>query len=334
MKWKALMALAALYLSSGCGALQQTSGEMVRKTQNIVAPSDFDLEGRMTKANTFLMNFPTEEEMNRFYSTEIVRSVDKYLVPGASKTIIVVRQTHNLPRLSKEAQNEVISVQEDIYSVCEYLRKNPDTKLRKVHDEGFISERLAEMHIDLCRFIDKIFAYAAKDLREEISRLDRRLMFDADDNLRQVVQEKRKSLQKVEGSKGVAILHGAVLKLGYEGKVKIMPAEKAKWRNAYDTYYGVTDLRENDFLEIAARQRGCYVFVVFGGAHAWGGTESCGKGYDLAGRASDEDNLAKWNKEHPEQKFSLIEITPAGYIENLSVAEGLKASIENKKGEK
>jgi hypothetical protein len=71
--------------------------------------------------------------------------------------------------------------------------------------------------------------------------------------------------------------------------------------------------REDAFLEIASNERDPLAVVVYGHWHAWGGKESFGKHYKRD--FSIRDNLAIWNSEHLDKKFSLIEITPIGVRE-------------------
>ncbi|GAG35634.1 unnamed protein product, partial [marine sediment metagenome] len=39
------------------------------------------------------------------------------------------------------------------------------------------------------------------------------------------------------------------------------------------------------------------------------------KNYNLRGRVRSRDNIAEWNEKHPDEKFSLIEITPMSLVE-------------------
>ena len=77
--------------------------------------------------------------------------------------------------------------------------------------------------------------------------------------------------------------------------------------------FSIFDGREDFALQKLAEYGDPISLVQFGGAHAWGGKESCGDGYSLKGRPSSKDNIAEWNKQHPDKKFALIEILPEGY---------------------
>lgn len=72
----------------------------------------------------------------------------------------------------------------------------------------------------------------------------------------------------------------------------------------------VIDEREDHLLREISKQDSPMNYVIFGGAHAWGGTNSFGEEYNSEGRLSAVDNIHVWNTLNPDRKFSLIEITP------------------------
>jgi len=335
---KGLLAGVALYFSAGCGPLYQTSleSEMVRRKNNIVAPEDFDLDGRITKANRLLMRFPTVEQINQGVGIDVVKSVNKYLIPGASKLMVHGRQEHFVENLSEEGKKEVMAVQKEVYISSDYFRKNRHVRLRRAHNEGITSEYWAGEIISLWRFIDGLYRDAANDLKTDIKKLERKLMVSpsAERDLIKILEEKRRKLGRMQQNEGESFLYGAILKLGAEGKLRILPAEKPRRKEAdlskEEALYAITDGHENTFLEIASKQRGYIVYVVFGGGHAWGGKTSCGADYDLSGRISREDNIANWNAKHPDKKFSLIEITFRSYNEDKALMKKLQACLKDK----
>lgn len=119
----------------------------------------------------------------------------------------------------------------------------------------------------------------------------------------------------------------AVDRLAKEGKISYLPADtKELMDKAYlamikelwageteETIKIIMDDREEGLLDIVSKTKNPLAISVYGGNHAFGGEDSCGKGYSLGNRRSLIDNIAKWNKKHPNQKFSLIEITPESY---------------------
>jgi len=319
--------------SAGCGTIYRSYGEMVQRGNNIVAPADFDLEGRLTRANKALIRFPNEEQINQEVGTDIVKSVDKYLIPGAKRLLIHARQAHFAKDLSPEKLKTVRNVQTELYLSSEYLTKDKDVRLRRAHDEGITSEGWAQIFIRFFRIIDDINKYHADKLREDIRDIEYKLELNPEDRLAELLEEKRKRLWKVQEDNKRMVTYGAILKLGAEGKLKVLPAEKERLRkyerdlSLKDEIYTKTDLREDTFLEIAANQRGYRVYVVLGGAHAFGGKDSCGKDYDLSGRLSSKDNTAEWNRENPRNKISIIEITFMSYKYDEKDFENVKKAI-------
>lgn len=71
--------------------------------------------------------------------------------------------------------------------------------------------------------------------------------------------------------------------------------------------------RENYLLEVVESRGKSMAVAIYGAAHAWGGLWSFGSAYSGDERDTRGDNVYKWNKDHPDAKFSLIEIVPARY---------------------
>ena len=154
--------------------------------------------------------------------------------------------------------------------------------------------------------------------------------------LSQELEEQRKKLPEVIGEdnkheqeKKNRYQYDAVDKAGFNYGIKIIPAETLKGniraslamdeikRGNKDPKLDekIFDNREDILLQYIADQNEPLAISVYGGAHAWGGRESFGTSYPTTERTSlkDKDNIAEWNKKHPDKKFSLIEITPTHY---------------------
>jgi hypothetical protein len=107
---------------------------------------------------------------------------------------------------------------------------------------------------------------------------------------------------------------GLELLLATEGRVQLQPFEdKTVYEMTEETDNNEIrmDGRENMFLEQLATVPGNVAITILGAVHAFGGNESCGAGVSFADRESTSDNVALWNRHHPD-KISLLEISPAG----------------------
>jgi len=327
--------LLPLLISAGCGTINRTYGKMVPRGNNIVAPANFDLYQRLTKANRALIRFPDAEQINQAVGTDIVKSVDKYLIPGARYLLIHARQAHFAEDLPPEKLKKVREVQTEIYLLSEYLTKSKDVKLRKAHDEGITSKAWADILTRFFRILNDMDKYHVDKLKEDIRDIEYQLAINQEDRLEELLEEKRRKLKEVQESSNSMIKHGAILKLGAEKKLKVLPAEKERYGkhkkelSIREKIYEI-ELREDAFLEIASKQRRSIVYVVFGGSHAWGGKESCGKDYDLSGRLSIKDNLAVRNRKNPRNKSSLIELTLTSYDEYKEQIKDIKKALDYK----
>ena len=139
-------------------------------------------------------------------------------------------------------------------------------------------------------------------------------------------QEREEQLQE----RNQRFWYSAVKKLVAEGKLSILAVEEIRsndlaglivekegWEQDPNKVKVVVENREDIVLQkIASQNAGLWV-CVYGGAHLWGGNQSFGDIYPIAnGRISLKDNIAEWNSQHPDKKFSLIEITPQHYSAN------------------
>ncbi|MBW2966224.1 hypothetical protein KY342_03925 [Candidatus Woesearchaeota archaeon] len=289
--------------------------EMVRKRgTNIVAPPGFDLDGRVSLANSLLIDFPNKERINAAYPNTI-RSIDKYLTPGARYCGVHLRKIHldptkKLEDYSEEELRKLKLVSDNSYNVLSYLIDN--FNLERAHEEGITEEYLLRLQI--------LFS-----LIKDPNIVDS--MPDKDIDMSSYIEEAKKLEQRIP--------YDPVLRLALEGRLEILPAsfpydaEKRieKYSKVFTNKSSTIDERlqafrefydkpENDFFVIAAKYHDFLKLVSFGSDHAFGGRDSCGKEYPGMGkRPTLVDNIAEWNSKHPKEKYSWIEITVNGLDE-------------------
>jgi hypothetical protein len=330
----AIIAGAALYLA-GCGVLPSL------KDAQVYAPSGYQITRETTRANKELIRFSTARQINRRYGFDVVKSVDKYLVPGAVKVIVHWRQDHFVIGMSEEDEEVVRKCQYNLETVLGEMAEH-------IHNEGIASKYDVKSMISLNIFIRDVFKQAIRDGRRDLKKLEHKLetaeLAEDISEIEYDIQEKKEDIERWTEYMDVDVLYGAVLKLAVENKVKMLPAEKRDFRideivkklkekektlGEKEVVEAILDGREDLFLEIAALQRRLLVHVVYGGAHAWGGKDSCGPDYNLDGRLSLHDNIAEWNKKHPECMMSLIEITPYSYHSSKAIQVLRKQLMKN-----
>lgn len=105
----------------------------------------------------------------------------------------------------------------------------------------------------------------------------------------------------------ILISQGADYHLYNEGKIQLWGPEwedakelscEAQKENWPDKHTYIFDLRERAALEIIAADRMHIAYVFYGAAHDW------------------SDNITDWNEEHPDEAFSLMEISPDCLIDD------------------
>lgn len=272
------------------------------------------LNNQETDAERFLRNFPTQ--------IDGARLIKKYDVEDAKYCLVHVLQSHVSDESSFEdylfLDKNVVAVQRDIYSITCSLH---DTiSLDEVYVEGLTENLLPDIS-------------ALKGRRFEVSELKGFSELSAEKKV--LVSKYYSNLMDSQGALR-AVLEGLVsarpgesssiqdqLNLGSWGEVKpLIPHLVADYlgiakRNEIISedlrdkiLYPWFEIRE-DFVigSIASRNRP-YGVVVYGALHAWGGNKSCGPSYPIGERVLLEDNIAKWNANNPDRKFSLIEVFP------------------------
>jgi hypothetical protein len=325
-----LLALALASTLAGCAG-----SEMTRHSQGFIAPRDFNQQTDMiTEADAELINFPSQ--------IPGAGRIDKYIIPQAKKVIVHVRQRHLTDDDSPQDVVGIQDCQEDIYTILYYLI---DRGLGEIYVEAIVPEtvkasrkkawefeqkkRQIETNMQICernsdywqrQMVDYAKSLAAKTMTEdETYKIS---LINSLDESRVRVTELKKEKEKQEREE---LLRGAAFWLAMEGKIELKAAESLatftaarammkSHRKDLEAFLAVMENREDMLLEMVSTSPKPLVVCVFGGRHALGGTYSCGRHYSFKGKGSIIDNIAVWNHDHPDEKYSLIEITPKGYF--------------------
>ena len=259
---------------------QQAQNTVSTQNRNLVNVSQDGHQGS-TEAEVFLRKFPEELPFS---------TIRKYPTEGARRCLIHLRQMHRNPTGAPESQESrwaTRQVQRRIYEILDRLVN--DGYIASVRDEGFGTLE------------------DAKNLNESAKRFY--------------------ETEKTET--GDEFILGGALGLGAEGRINLKPCNTRESYNQtrkliYLARSGksaeereealIHEYREDVVLWLISNDADSASVVVFGAANEWGGQESCGPEYregDLLGRTlSNKDNIAQWNRDHPDKKFSLIEISP------------------------
>jgi hypothetical protein len=269
---------------------------------------------RDTEANRRLADFPDK--------ILGAREVRKYRTPEAQHTLVHVLQVHQIdPKRVREAfpqhsedylkkvikkENKAIrEIQDDIYQILSDLVD--EISLGEVYVEAVTGENLREMN-------------SLEILRSNIQNYNR--LRSKLELIKNPIDRARLEKEvKTYGEKFVYNWEGA-LRLAAEDKIDIRAAESKKTNETssrermtslINPSVAVLDDREDYLLEKVVADNNVLAVTVFGAGHAWGGVNSFGPEYPLGTRKSYRDNIAVWNKENPQQKFSLIEVVPSSY---------------------
>ena len=264
--------------------------------------------------------------------------VKKYPIYGSKYLLVHIRSRHLREKISDEDKRKVKAVQNDIYSVLSYLVENYNAK--EVYGENIAheDEDYFNLIIGLIKYSLDNNEERQTELKKDVSDLETRLKESKDERIEKAILEKKDELKDLEeryekAKNSDAIVYDAVCRLALEGKIDILASvsSSSKLISSYlsdnlesgkikvneidptSTIKRIMDDREDSTLEIITKQDKPIAILVYGGLHAFGGKESCGEDYSLDDRISYCDNIAEWNKKHPEEKMSLIEITPESY---------------------
>ncbi len=303
-----------------------------------VALTDFPKETTPSEANQYVANFPEK--------IPGAAKIKKYNTPGAKYCLVHVRQIHQVEGMSEDRKRDVKVVQEDIYNILDYLVKNAglneayveaipnggeelqklktnvtktSTDLEDVNYELEASGiRMAENELkfleyerDNCDF--EVWVYGEKKAEEMSKKRENRIKELKEKTIPQKIKERTEYEQSIRLSKKKREIDAdAIDRLHLEGRIDVKAAETFEGNVRADiscTKYksnvnSVTEAefdsvvledRENILLGLVSGNNDTYAVCVYGGAHNW------------------HNNIKDWNKQYPDNKFSLIEVTPESY---------------------
>lgn len=239
------------------------------------------------------------------------RAVDKYPVKDAQHVLVHIRQKHMLPFEAQEGDEEsgkaiAITCQRDIYTILDSRIKSG--KLSEVYSEGLTKEyektrntispeqkarMLALNEQQRKSFYDMMFLSGGA---AQVIALERQIPIRAAESLelnkaglKEVGEARERSLEAVK--KLDDTLNEENLRIAEEA----LDASK----RTLDKY---AEPREDYALSSVAeslqRENKTFGYLVYGGGHDF------------------RDNVERWNKGHPKDRFSLIVITPNSYRED------------------
>ena len=278
----------------------------------------------ITPANKYLREFPAH--------LPAARSIIKYETPGAQTTLVHIRQAHHVhfnPDIgfitiaTTTEQANATLCQIDIATIL------TATHADHVYAEGVTPNVLRKFNQQppLLRALSSYESNRTKELEESLRELYIKRNGIAWElppgqdlgsyhaSLDAQIQSQTTELVRIMQANHYG--GDAALKLAYERKITLRAPEltevmEAGLREVKRQGIGTaaTDNREDTILQVIALDKTPIAYLVLGAAHAFGGKDSFGGTYSLEGRISERDNIAEWNRTHPGQAFSLIEITP------------------------
>lgn len=214
--------------------------------------------------------------------------------PGAVRCLIHIRDFHDTPETAERGRRVVQVVQEDIVQIIESLVRQQLFPLAGVHAEGVVRE--------------ETFKESGQ----------------ARDRIRQIVEQEMNN--KLQASPAPVRKPSALDRVHHRFGLALYPAEFSKTysaalhaaRSVHSNVGSRTRIllsdREDALLKIVAQGESPIAVAVYGGGHDW------------------SDNIAAWNRQHPTEKFSLIEITPRAY--QWCVVDGKNIASLRKSAEK
>ncbi len=321
--------------------------EMGPTPRVVKSPAELAEEARITDvslAPKFKGKSPNEMADTIPDSLPGAASVEKMIVPGAKHTLVHIRQVHEAPgeiMLRKtiersRSDNDVLlrTVQTDIHLIL--LKLKQGSGLQRIYQEGrrdsyrtLPPERTRENKSSLkqLRNVEAELISKLEDLRKTEASADG----DSDKIQKAAIQKERLNCellladtrQRIDEVDERITQHHAAGEFGYTYGIPLVPAETEKAhaqalkmnkemyapagtpdenaknppkRPTQAEYDAAVMLgRENALLEIVSKKNDPFAVTVYGGAHNWKGS------------------VETWNTNHPDDKFSLVTITPKSY---------------------
>ncbi|QDU60191.1 hypothetical protein Pan216_10290 [Planctomycetes bacterium Pan216] len=254
------------------------------------------LDPNQQRVKTFLEHFPPASEIP---GAAIVYREDERRVRITQHCLVHIRDMHGSAGMSPVVERVTRAVQQDVRSILEYFMDDPDVQLREVYKEGVTREN--EAAINRGEMAPTSIGLAGQRPGERSPKLPA----PSDDE-----REGRRALtgNEVFRLSGVFPLHrqrglklnAAELKATNSAAMRsILDYRRKRPGKRFDTKRTriISSTRESILLQLIAHNRDPIAFVVFGGAHDWA------------------QQVALWNRKHPDDTFTLIEITPKAYYD-------------------
>lgn len=251
--------------------------------------------------------------------------VEKFRNRNAKKVFVHVRQIHETGHDTEKMREKMLQCQGDIEQILAALMEHPDVNLREIYYEGHggglgelqnmlaeSDKTFADLDDDLLKIYEMEREFIVKQMQDSpknrSSELLQALGLPPDkepENLPQQlkdINEKISTLKKKSTGESKMNVYGPK-KLAREKGLRILDAENvvlnldamAMYEEGnIEGFIKIQEQRDDAVLEIASGSQSLCVVTVYGAAHSW-----------------KRNIIDKWNKEHPEQQYSLIEITPA-----------------------
>ena len=265
----------------------------LEKQKPIIYPSN------KTLADFILETFPS--------SLEGAAEIKKYETPGARQNLVHIKQQHAV-----EVEDVLIvtqstmKVQENVYSIIMDLKKTQGLKV--VLPEGFSEKDREKWYRKRPRALlqgvkpwgteyratDIAFFNGEIDIKESEDSHAREIADEAD----ALFQVRRKALKDEAATR-------SRLNLPPKPYLNKILRYRKEW------IAGLCEPREDCLLRIASENPDLTLVVTtYGAYHSFAGNQSFPNYRYDEGTKSVKDNIYHWNREHPDEKFSLIEILP------------------------
>lgn len=339
---KNLLGVVGIGIGLGLGLLTSSyckwrKKPVYRADLGVVAPRYADLDS-VEGANRLLLDFPSQ--------IPGAAGVGKYLTPDAKHCLVHILQAHPIENATEQEKVEIANTQADIYRILEHLVQM--TKLKEVYAEG-LDETLEpwlrqhennvfKLRKDISRLEEELRCFNERRIPPEVRHqypdyqgqwADRFVSF-----MRNMLEWKRESVENHKQKIEKTFEGQTIGQIAVKYEIRLLPAEDSSalqatidlLRNANgdraeeqkiisnnrEVFY---DAREQALLERIAERGDPLAVCVYGGGHGFGGRKSCGDYYRIPAGVPDSDSIACWNKEHPTEKFSLIEVIPKSFYE-------------------
>lgn len=257
------------------GCKDKVTHDQIKPEKEVVSTYT-GLVSKLTKANQELRNLP-----NELYGA---KKVEKYEVPNAKHCLVHIKQTH-----FKE---------QDLNKHKEEFRDFAEKKYKSSYNE------INNTQENIAYILGELKARGSSEIFSEgcitpISKEDLRAHYNQRINYLVNSGFYKDEFENKDFEKFMHI-PGADLHLGMNGIIKILQTESEKIlsqaHNA-ENHNEYHNPREDYVLETVAKSDKYFAPLIFGKGHNF------------------KDNIDKWNSQNPDNKFSLIEITPKSYKE-------------------